>query len=125
MGFRMDSPTNPTKGTIDPSSPVLGLTLGPRTKWLLRFDVELVPFGTCTGRGTKCYPDSVTWARPSSIAGFDGGYYELVQVIDAMGNKLPAFEDFVNYSTMGRQEQHRGDCGTMKLQNDLFDSSLW
>merc|ERR1712087_524319 len=78
--FRMDSATNPTKGTIDPSSPVLGLTLGPRTKWLLRFDVELVPFGTCTGRGTKCYPDSVTWARPSSIAGFDGGYYELVQV---------------------------------------------
>lgn len=44
------------------------------------------------------YSDSVVWGRPSALFGFEGGYYDLVQVIDGEGNKIePAFTDWVTY----------------------------
>lgn len=125
--FRMDSATEPTKGTIDPSSPVLGLTLGEGTKWLLRFDVELVPFGTCTEECTAdstctCYPNSITWARPSAILGLSGGYYELVQVIDADGVKVqPAFDDWVAYCEDGSKT---GDSPGYMWYHQIADTQI-
>eukprot|EP00316_Scyphosphaera_apsteinii_P023601 CAMPEP_0119319372 /NCGR_PEP_ID=MMETSP1333-20130426/49205_1 /TAXON_ID=418940 /ORGANISM="Scyphosphaera apsteinii, Strain RCC1455" /LENGTH=333 /DNA_ID=CAMNT_0007325759 /DNA_START=83 /DNA_END=1084 /DNA_ORIENTATION=+ len=106
--FRLDNATNPTRGTIDPSSAALGISLGPSTEAILRFDVELVPFGECTGRGAECYPDSVTWARDSFVFGNSVGYYELVQVIDGEGNKLPAFQAFVDYCNDAEQTDGDG-----------------
>lgn len=60
---------------------------------VLNFRAVLAPEGSHSK-----YTDSVVWGRPSAIFGFEGGYYDLVQVIDGEGNKIePAFGDWVKY----------------------------
>mmetsp|Transcript_24607 Transcript_24607/g.57305 ORF Transcript_24607/g.57305 Transcript_24607/m.57305 type:complete len:296 (-) Transcript_24607:471-1358(-) len=59
---------------------------------LLNFRAELL-------RGNHSrYPSSMVWARPSELFGVEGGYYDLVQVIDGEGHRLePAFTDWLGY----------------------------
>jgi hypothetical protein len=60
---------------------------------VLNFRAELAPTGS-----HSAYPESVVWGRPSAVFGFEGGYYDLVQVIDGDGNRIePAFSDWVTY----------------------------
>lgn len=60
---------------------------------VLNFRAELLPSGN-----SSRYQTSVVWARPSEIFGVEGGYYDLVQVIDGEGNRLePAFSDWLGY----------------------------
>jgi hypothetical protein len=77
---------------IIPSGRNLG-HLAVTATWLLDFRAELKPAGT-----HERYASSTVWARPSKVLGIEGGYYDLVQVIDGEGNKLqPAFDDWVQY----------------------------
>lgn len=76
---------------IIPTSVNLGIDLTATN--LLNFRAELAPKGS-----HSTYPNSVVWGRPSSVLGFEGGYYDLVQVIDGDGNKLqPAYNAWVAY----------------------------
>jgi len=95
--FRMNDAINPTQATIIPTGKNVGLTLD--ASWLLDFQMTLFPMGN-----HSVYKSSWVWGRPSSILGFQGGYYDLVQVIDEKGDKLePAFSDWVKYCEDGSQ----------------------
>jgi len=60
---------------------------------VLNFRAELATAGSHSK-----YNTSVVWGRPSAVFGFEGGYYDLVQVMDGEGNNIePAFSDWVSY----------------------------
>jgi len=88
--FRMDNATDPTSAQIIPSGSNLGgLTLD--ASWLLDFQMKLLA-------NHSRYPNSMVWGRPSRVLGFEGGYYDLIQVMNEKGDKLqPAFDDWVGY----------------------------
>jgi len=90
--FVFDSTTNPTVGQIIPSAENLnGFDL--TATWLLNFKMTLMDKGT-----HPTYPNSTVWGRPSAVLGFEGGYYDLIQIMDENGDKLqPAFSDWVRY----------------------------
>lgn len=74
---------------------------------LLNFRAELAPEGSHTR-----YRDSVVWGRPSSVFGFEGGYYDLVQVVDGNGQRIePAYSDFVRYC--GNEDETGSSPGRM------------
>lgn len=90
--FKFNSPSNPTSGQIIPSGENLnGFDLN--APWLLNFAMKLIPMGNHSK-----YPKSWVWGRPSSILGFEGGYYDLIQVLDEKGDKIePAYSDWLKY----------------------------
>lgn len=90
--FTFDSPSNPTSGQIIPSGENLnGFDLN--APWLLNFGMKLFPMGNHSR-----YPNSWVWGRPSSVLGFEGGYYDLIQVLDEKGSKIePAYSDWLEY----------------------------
>lgn len=67
--------------------------------WLLSFTADAYPKGTHTK-----YSESVVWLRESAVLGqaVASKDYDLVQVMDARGNKIqPAFDDWVAYCESG------------------------
>jgi len=92
--FHFDNIKDPKRCDIIPESRNLGIKLkGKVAEWLLNFDMELMEEKDKPAE----YKNVVMWARPSQIAGIEGGYYELVQVIDGEGDKTAAFDKFVAY----------------------------
>jgi len=80
-----------TAAQIIPEGHNLGISLTATN--ILNFRAELAPMGSHAR-----YNSSVVWGRPSSVLGFSGGYYDLVQVVDGNGNKVqPAFDDWAMY----------------------------
>jgi len=90
--FRFDNPQSPTEAQIIPSGENLnGFSLD--APWLLDFKMKLIPMGNHSK-----YPNSWVWGRPSAILGFEGGYYDLIQVLDEKGEKVePAYSDWQAY----------------------------
>jgi len=92
--FHFDNIKNPKRADIIPQSRNFGIKLeGWFAEALLNFDMELMEEKDKPAE----YKDVVMWARPSQIVGIDGGYYELIQVIDARGVPTAAFNKFVKY----------------------------
>lgn len=96
--FVFDDPAKPTVGQIIPSGENLnGFDL--TATWLLNFKMTLLPKGT-----HQKYKNSTVWGRPSAVLGIEGGYYDLIQVMDETGYKLePAYSDWVEYCQDGTQ----------------------
>lgn len=90
--FAFDDTTNPTEAQIIPSGENLhGFDVN--APWLLDFKMSLLPKGS-----HKVYKNSTVWARPSKVLGIEGGYYDLIQVMDEHGHPLePAFSDWRAY----------------------------
>lgn len=98
--FRMEDANGEAPSTVDdiaaaqiiPSAEnINGLELDAPS--VLNFRAELAPAGSHSK-----YNTSVVWGRPSAVFGFEGGYYDLVQVMDGEGNNIePAFSDWVSY----------------------------
>lgn len=90
--FAFDSSSNPTKAQIIPSGENLnGFDLN--APWLLDFQMKLYPMGN-----HSTYKNSWVWGRPSAVLGFEGGYYDFIQVLDETGAPIePAYSDWQRY----------------------------
>jgi len=90
--FQFDDAANPTHAQIIPSGENLnGFDLN--APWLLDFRMTLMPKGS-----HDVYSNSTVWGRPSKVLGIEGGYYDLIQVMDEHGQPLePAFSDWRAY----------------------------
>ena len=94
--FQCDGkPNDPVSCDIHGESRNLGLVL--KQEWLLNFKMELLDDSE---KEEKLRGKAVVWGRPSSVLGqnIESSYYELTQIIDANGEKTPAFEDYVAYA---------------------------
>lgn len=90
--FAFDSVTDPKAGQIIPSGENLG-GFDLNAPWLLDFAMKLLPEGS-----HPLYSNSTVWGRPSAVLGFEGGYYDLIQIMDENGDRIePAFSDWVTY----------------------------
>lgn len=90
--FRFDSASEPTEAQIIPSGENLnGFDLNAPS--VLDFRMTLLPKGT-----HSMYTNSTVWGRPSRVFGIEGGYYDLIQVMDENGYPLqPAYSDWQAY----------------------------
>merc|ERR1712154_740838 len=91
--FQFNDAQNPTRAQIHPEARKSGLKL--TWEWLLDFEMELVPNGS--EKYSEKYPGSVVWLRPSSLFGIIKGEYELVQIMNEDGKRLPAWQKFAEY----------------------------
>lgn len=88
--FQFDNASHPTFAQIIPQARnFLGATVPP---WLVSFDMRLMT-------EQSPYPESVVWDRVSASLSvpLEQFRYQIVQVIDAEGKRLPAFDEWVAY----------------------------
>jgi hypothetical protein len=139
--FTFDNQTNPTFARIFSERAGGMVFLGRGMGWIMNLTMKLMP------QGMPEYPGSVTWLRESTMLGFNmGENYNLVQVMDSQGNRLPAWTKFAAYQNSeeagaypgwifypsrypspspGAEEKMKEVMGSIKTQMILMDIGLF